>query len=675
MVQIVNKFVHNLHNFTTSNVETKVKAHSIAVNDVRHMMQRDFIPTVSFHLVLKPIRIILCTLHWILLLFIVFRSTANAWIPTCCRSPTGFPGSRVAGSTNRFSSIYYRKFDSSESLKRQKLNSYRFTLIRSTERNTECADTGEVWQVGNVDDDFKNLEREIMYSNADQNLLHEERVEALNYFAQQRIPIASVMRKSLMIPLMASFVISHFLHMLIDHKHIPRTLHAMAFICQQFIRCISLAQFLSVVVVAPAVLLGLILHKKRKINAATPEDPMEPISEHFDNLQYLVAKSKSIDNKRALPSSSTRDYVQCLLEQWISCTFGMSLSGFIWFVASIVKPGSVQISPCGVLFLQLLTRFGVMSSLQQYQSIWFALTRKQQPCPLPWLIWATQTLATNALNVWFVVLDVVSLSLLSPALRHILPAMVASTVLLWYSVILLERLMMKASSVDQAQYRFKTSKLLTQMQQLFSFCTKAFFAWSFWNCGPMMSKAFQRLWFASTRGTPLARRIAWSNVVSIFSIAVAIVGPVCHLLAMQKLIHISYSHNTSLAIKSDQFDKTTLLPNGDESWKWRYKLRWREPQRVHTTLRKWWDDFWYVLFFRGSVDEKLRQDQQRRLRENGAKARGLTVLQKVAAEDPLMNPSGNDRTQWKIKAMERIAQKHQEDYSIGSFDVSTTAIV
>lgn len=255
-----------------------------------------------------------------------------------------------------------------------------------------------------------------------------------------------------------------------------------------------------------------------------------------------------------------------------------------------------------------------------------------------------------------------------------LPALLASCTLLWYSVILSEQMMIrnKANSVDHVpvQNSVQSQRLVAQIRRMSSLSVKAFLAWSLWSSyRPLLS------WIAMARTTPFMYRIPWLYVASFFGITVAVVGPICHVVAMLRLISISYYHNASLSMNSEQFEQATANRKEKSTWKWRYKLRWREPQRVNVTLKTWWNDFWYSLFLRGSVDEKLRQDRKRRLDVGSVKARGLTVLQRVAAEHPAMNSSGKDRTQWKINAMNRLAQKHQEDYSIGSYDVSQTATI
>ena len=536
-------------------------------------------------------------------------------------------------------------------------------------------DSDDEWRVGNVHEDFDNLERAMMYRNAESHLLQDERLEALEYLAQQRIPISIFIRTKFVFPLLVACLSSYGWYWCFDPKRPFYWGSVMAMVCHRTMRVVSGTQFISVVMIAPILLLLRFQYLQQAQHPTTRSQlpSVDSTWEDVPTLHHLIMTTSDARGNHAT-ISSTRDYVKCLLEQWMSCIFGMMLTSTFWLGASLVPASTVASGRFSLLPLQLLTRLGVMASLQQFQSQWFALIRSRQPRPLSGLIWMTQTLALSASNIWFATLDVISLSILFPAIKMSLPALLASCTLLWYSVILSEQMMIrnKANSVDHVpvQNSVQSQRLVAQIRRMSSLSVKAFLAWSLWSSyRPLLS------WIAMARTTPFMYRIPWLYVASFFGITVAVVGPICHVVAMLRLISISYYHNASLSMNSEQFEQATANRKEKSTWKWRYKLRWREPQRVNVTLKTWWNDFWYSLFLRGSVDEKLRQDRKRRLGVGSVKARGLTVLQRVAAEHPAMNSSGKDRAQWKINAMNRLAQKHQEDYSIGSYDVSQTATI
>ena len=148
-------------------------------------------------------------------------------------------------------------------------------------------------------------------------------------------------------------------------------------------------------------------------------------------------------------------------------------------------------------------------------------------------------------------------------------------------------------------------------------------------------------------------------------------SPICHLVAIRRLIRVSYTHDLSLAHDYDTI--STILSDPIERqkrFKWRYRLDWREPERILHTLSKWKAGFSYWLLFQGGVEDQLRKEFQA-FHKGAARRQGLTVLQRCEQrmrEDPDA-PRPNSRL-WKQKAMERLAGRHDKAYKSGSFDVS-----
>lgn len=103
-------------------------------------------------------------------------------------------------------------------------------------------------------------------------------------------------------------------------------------------------------------------------------------------------------------------------------------------------------------------------------------------------------------------------------------------------------------------------------------------------------------------------------------------------------------------------------------FKWRYRLEWREPERIMETLSKWKGGFSYWLLFEGGVEDQLRKEFRAK-QKNAAYRQGLTVLQRVEQEMK-ENPDAPkpDRTKWKEQAMEKEALKHEADYKSGTYE-------
>lgn len=141
------------------------------------------------------------------------------------------------------------------------------------------------------------------------------------------------------------------------------------------------------------------------------------------------------------------------------------------------------------------------------------------------------------------------------------------------------------------------------------------------------------------------------------------------MVAVRKLVRISYTHDISL---SNDYDTINAIVNDpierQERFKWRYRLEWREPERIMETLSKWKGGFSYWLLFEGGVEDQLRKEFQQN-QKSAAYREGLTVLQRVEQEMK-DNPGAprQDSTKWKENAMKKLAAKHEADYKSKEFE-------
>ena len=148
-------------------------------------------------------------------------------------------------------------------------------------------------------------------------------------------------------------------------------------------------------------------------------------------------------------------------------------------------------------------------------------------------------------------------------------------------------------------------------------------------------------------------------------------SPLCHLIAVRKLFRVSYTHDVSLA--NDYETISTILSDPVERQKrfqWRYRLEWREPQRIMQTLSDWKGGLSYWVLFQGGVEDQLRKEFQAS-QQGAARRQGLTVLQRCEQElrDKPDAPRPDSRG-WKAKAMASLAEKHEKDYQRGIYEVS-----
>ena len=157
------------------------------------------------------------------------------------------------------------------------------------------------------------------------------------------------------------------------------------------------------------------------------------------------------------------------------------------------------------------------------------------------------------------------------------------------------------------------------------------------------------------------------------------VGPLCHLIAVSKLVRISYTHNLSLGMGTEKFQQAlrdaeeetstnTTIPT-TSIFQWRYKLSWREPERLHVTSEKWWSRFWFWLLLSGSVQEKMRKEIETK-RKTEFYSLGQHVLERVAIDLARFPDAPKPNAEkWKENAMENLRIQHQNDYDNGFFRV------
>ena len=84
----------------------------------------------------------------------------------------------------------------------------------------------------------------------------------------------------------------------------------------------------------------------------------------------------------------------------------------------------------------------------------------------------------------------------------------------------------------------------------------------------------------------------------------------CHIAAIGRLFRIVHTHDLSLSSKVRSF-KSAL--NSDklmsQRMKWRYRLEWRDDQRVGETIKGWKEGWFYWLFIQGRVRDKIEKER------------------------------------------------------------------
>lgn len=489
------------------------------------------------------------------------------------------------------------------------------------------------WQVGDVYRDLERLEQAINISNADVNLQYAQRIETLDYFAAQRRPLAADLAHSIGPPLGFSVTLWLWFYW----SPLPRT-------CRRFVRTLNhglAAHFMCAAVLAP--ILALLVQQWRR----HPE-PLPTELQGIDPEYYRFTTTTWED-----PKTSCRNFILCLLEQWTSVVLGFALCGP--FLTSTTA-----------LPVRMITRTAIVASLRQYPQLWFEFSRSQQPLPLSGSVWLLRTLLAAAAVVytpWFLAAEAAlwmhavhlplarvalvygTMAILAYAPRYLPPSVKIRDGSTWNKVVSLRKYVLFAGVVAVF-----LPKVLPTLQRARSAAQ--------WIGLPNVLR-YQ------------VRQISRTSVLAVAGMGLVLAAPCVHLAAVCRLVWIGYTHDFSLATDADQL-QALLRDESDATqsrYQWRYRLRWRPPERIAATLNQWRKRFWYWFFFAGSVPDKLRREYGGK-RQSEAHRQGLTVLQRVQEEqrkDPYAPKP--DSTRWKSRAMERLAEKHQRDYDSGSFEV------
>lgn len=541
-------------------------------------------------------------------------------------------------------------------------------IFAFTEKNNNNK-KNDGWQAGDVEGDFQRLEQAIAFSNAEQNLQHQDRLEALEYHAQQRRSIAADLYRNVLVPSAFSFAIAVGLHLVRSTCTHPGSI-AIWTRAIRALQMISSLHFGTFSVMAP-IFLYLVKRRLSKQNpSASIPDELQGLDS--DCFRFMT----TIDWQD--PETSCDDYVLCLLEQWVTAVSGIAVVGPALFVyhhlLAATATNQSAVGLCWTSLLQIVARLAVVASWHQYPKLWFQLVRRQQPRPFTGSVWALQTLVKLQCTPWMTGLDVacIAASLPQPAWAYWLhgTTLVSSAI----------------AALVAGFYVPSKSRSSPWMQRMAQW--KPSFGFLALSTATLCVLGRQQYWIDAVLQTiatvkepssvkEIVRLIPWKRFLTQVGVFIALVGPVCHFVALRRLVRVSYTHNLSLGMGTESFQRalqaaendTKRQNNNDPTFQWRYKLSWREPERLRATLDKWRRGFWFWYFFAGSVREKLRKEYGGKIR-NDVKARGLTIPERMA-EYLAKNPNAplNNSTAWKENAMERLRQQHQADYDANTYYV------
>jgi hypothetical protein len=375
---------------------------------------------------------------------------------------------------------------------------------------------------------------------------------------------------------------------------------------------LSALQFSGCIVVAPIVLLTIQSRKKRYYKTFTLPRELQGVGEHY--LRFLTFYEN--------PKLSCKDSVLCLLELW---SFAV-LPSLLYGPLSLTR--------------RLLTRLAAAASLRQYPAQAYELWH-QQMYPLTGMVVALRTFAKLMLSTPMFIIDS---SLLMAKLE---PKMI----LRWYAITLLfgtitcfgfkhikpQNKVWSMASEFPAPLRLVSAflalgSILKYHQSLSDVLTR--------HMLPFDTGAFSKLRFIAILRTILA--------------ILSCTGAVWNLASMQNNLRLAFTHNISLSTCLDDDCSTRINAFEDkESFAWRYWYPWRQPERISQSLRAIGSRFWRWLLLEGSVEEQISKARRNR---------PLPIFERLKFDD---------RTQWKTRAMNNVAEYHKRSMEGGTASVSS----
>mmetsp|Transcript_32372 Transcript_32372/g.71102 ORF Transcript_32372/g.71102 Transcript_32372/m.71102 type:complete len:733 (-) Transcript_32372:70-2268(-) len=462
----------------------------------------------------------------------------------------------------------------------------------STSNDEEDSDG---WIVGDVQKDLKLLRDAYAKSRAEDERNEIERMELLDEFARRRRPVSSALIKYIAAPLLLAVLLKSIATM--SSSETART-------AVVSLLSVNAAYFWTSIVISPVLLLMQKVRCDSKLSEKFPSRPVPRWDPDYED-----------------PSTSCRDHILCLLENWVSAISGSAVFGIFAAISAIQTPVirrasatavatstrgfSLRIVSTLLIASQLITRLGALASVNQYPLLLHQLQRTQQLKPVDRFQFMVSPRVENIMNT--------------------LPIGIA------------------------------------------------------------LDAAALMLTLSGDALAPLSATMArWPKPNLSCLVGISILGPLVHILCLKRILLVKVFTGISLSsktitksAKAKSSDSSSLK---DES-RWRYWLRWRKPQRVMRVIRRTIrDDFVLRGFGQGRYDSytfrRVRGDEYKT--PTGLLASNST--EEMPSQLPIFqnfdmdrlrghydDPAAQNRDTLITRANERMMKLHQEDYDKGDF--------
>jgi len=160
--------------------------------------------------------------------------------------------------------------------------------------------------------------------------------------------------------------------------------------------------------------------------------------------------------------------------------------------------------------------------------------------------------------------------------------------------------------------------------------------------------------------------------------SLSILSPLCHLIALSRIVRISKSSSISLSeastfVSSDDLDAKEELGStafDQQQIQWRYQLRWRTPQRLAVMLRTW-KDYFFTNHAPLLLEMNEWNTQHIRFDDYSTEGHSMRAFNDIPDADAIIDSLSlifRDRKAAIQNATQARIHKHQESYDTKTLD-------
>jgi len=523
------------------------------------------------------------------------------------------------------------------------------------------ANAGTKWGHNNgnfsVYEDLEKLERAMTLEDAELKLQHSKLKEQIDFQDQSKRLVVPDALRFLVVPLFYAFIL----------YKLSSWNGRLSLIARSITRTMDL-HFWIVVVGSPMLLNACKTISRR----STPKDPIPDELNNLDPICATLMLSPEFNYED--PRASCDDTVSFLVEYWTSAVNGVAFLYILKAVATILIQktttgrglGPAFQSSAVMLWLsctQVLTRLAAVVSLYQYPKKLYELERSDLTRPVGFF-------PTLMLKLVRSMMVLAPLGLISDFSKVLVNLPKGSIYPLYSSIVvcLFGTWTRMQESVTKNKDPLGPARLQPPKP-----LTKIFYGLSYMALWRKQLRALGLGSKVDVFGTKLFTSfpsLFWKTVGVGSLVSLSLLGPLIHLKAFSKIFQVEYTNDLPALSTEESYQRAIEeRPSRASDMAWRHTIRWRKPQRLKVSKGWIYHDIIYSCLFQGSALERIDDDRTEQIRKRVWS--GRTIAERIERE--LENlPEGvllnGDSEDWKTRAMDFQARKHESSYSTQTFE-------